>query len=102
MNQKLEQGKLKEFVMSSLMSQKLDQENMTEFMVSLKNQKLKRDDDVTDQNVHQSRTTENDSERDVYQVRIQENWLSDTGANAHVIPKHVWQKLGEPLLQTTK
>ena len=69
-------------------------------------QKLKQDDDVTDQNVNQSRTTENDSERNVYQVSIQEKaetiWLFDTGADAHVMPKHVWEQLGEPSLQTTR
>ena len=47
---------------------------------------MKRDDDVTGQNVNQSRTTENDSAREVYQKRIQEKvetiWLFDTGADA--------------------
>ena len=67
---------------------------MKEFMVnSLMNQKLKQDDDVTDQRVNQSRTTENDSERDVFQVRVKEkvetNWLFDTRADAHMMPKHV-------------
>ena len=28
--------------------------------------------------------------------------MSDTGPDAHVIPKHVWEQLGEPTLQTTK
>ena len=67
---------------------------------------MKQDDGVTDQNVNQSRTTEDDSERDVYQVRIQEKaetiWSFDTGADAHVMPKHVWEQLREPSLQTTK
>ena len=52
---------------------------------------MKQDNGVTDQNVNQSRTTENDSERYVYQVRIQDKvetiWLFDTGVNAHVMPK---------------
>ena len=49
--------------MSSLMGQKLVQENMKEFMAkSLIDQKLRQDDDVTDQNVSQSRTTDNDPE----------------------------------------
>ena len=68
--------------------------------------KLKQDDDVTDQNVSQSRTTENDSERGVYQVRNQEKvetiWLFDTRADAHVMPKYVWEQWGEPTLQTTR
>ena len=71
MDQKSEPRKLKEFLMSSLMDQTLEQENMKEFVVkSLMNQKLKQDDDVTDQSVNQSKTTQNDSERDVYQARI--------------------------------
>ena len=53
--------------------------------------------------MNQSRTTANDPERDVYHVRIQEkvetNWLFDTGADAHVMPKHVWEPLEEPSLQ---
>ena len=44
-------------------------------------------------------TTENDSERDVYQVRIEEKvetiWLFDTGTDSHVMPKHVWEQLGD-------
>ena len=93
-DQKLEQRKLKEFVMSSLLDQSVEQENMKEFMVkSLRDPKLQRDNDVAAQNVSQSRTTENDSERDVYQVRIQEEvetiWLFNTRTDAHVMPKHV-------------
>ena len=107
MDQKLEQRTLKEFAMTSLMDQKLEQENMKELMVKcLMDQKLKQDDDVTDQNVNQSRTTENDSERDVLQIRNQEKvetiWLFDTRADAHVIPKLSWEQLGEPSLQTTR
>ena len=68
-------------------------------MASLKDQRLLQDHDVTDQNVNQSRTTEKGSERDVYQVRNQDKvetiWLFDTGADAHVMPKHVWEQLGE-------
>ena len=80
---------------------------MKEFMVkSLKALQFKQDDDLTDQNVNQSRTTENDSERDVYHVRNQEEvetfWLFGAGADAHVMPKHVWEQLGEPSLQTTR
>ena len=71
---------------------------------SLMDQKLKQDDGVTDQNVNQSRTTQNDSERNVYQVRIQEKfetiWLFATGADVHVMPKHVWEQLGELSMQT--
>ena len=73
---------MKEFVMSSLMDQQ-----------------LKQDDDVTDQNVNQTRTTENDPEPDVYQVRIQEKvetiWLFDTGNDADAMPEPVWEQLGE-------
>ena len=106
-DQKMQQDVLKKFVMSSLMDQKLEQENVKENMVkSLMDQKLKQHDDVTDQNVNQSRTTENDSERDVHQVRIQEKvetiWLCDTGADAHVMPVHVREQLGDPSLQTTQ
>ena len=80
---------------------------MKEFVVkSLMNQKLKQDDDVTDQSVNQSRTTQHDSERDVYQVSFQAKvetiWLCDTGADAHVMPKHLWEQLGEPSLQKNK
>ena len=28
-------------------------------------------------------------------------WLFDTGADAHVMQKCVWEQLGEPALQTT-
>ena len=61
---------------------------------------------MTDQNVNQSRTAENVSERIVYQMRIQEKvqtiLLFDTRADAHVMPMHVWKQLGEPSLQTTR
>ena len=65
------------------MGQKVEQENMKEFMAkSLMDQKLRQDDDVTDQNVNQWKTKENDAKRDVYQARIQEKvetlWLFDT------------------------
>ena len=61
--------------------------------------KLKQDDDMTDKNVNQARTSENDSERDVYQVRTHQKvetiWLFDTRADVHVMPKRVWEQLGE-------
>ena len=67
---------------------------------------MKQDDDMTDKNVNQARTTENDSERYVYQVRTHQKvetiWLVDTRADVHVMPKRVWEQLGEPTLQTTK
>ena len=70
------------------------------------NHKLKQDDGVTDQSVNQSRTTEGDSEQDVHQVNVQEkvqiSWLFDTGADAHVMPKNVWEQLREPSLQKTR
>ena len=95
------------FMKNELMGQKLPQEILKEFVMnSLMDQKLKQDDDVTDENVDQSRTAESDSERDAYQVRVQEKvetiWLFDTGAGAHVMPKHVWEQLAEPSLQTTR
>ena len=69
-------------------------------------QKLKQDDDVTDKNVNQARTTENDSERDVYQVtthqKVETIWLFDTRPDVHVMPKRVWEHLGERTLQTTQ
>ena len=56
---------------------------------SLMNQQLKQDDDVTDQSVTPSRTSQNDSERDVYRVRTHEKvetiWLFDTGADHLVV-----------------
>ena len=56
--------------------------------------------------VKQSRTTDNDSERAAYQVKIQENvettWLFNTGADAHVMPKYVWEQFRAPALQTTR
>ena len=68
--------------------------------------KLKQDDGVTDQCMNQSRTTEDDSERVACQLKVEEKvqttWLSDTGADAHVMPKYVWEQLGEPTLQTTR
>ena len=105
-DQTLDHGKLKEFLMSSLVDQKLEQENMQELMAqSLMNQQLNQDDGVTEKCVNQSGTTENGSEHAVCQVKVQEKvvttWLFDTGADAHVMPKCVWEQLGEPTLQTT-
>ena len=61
---------------------------------------------MTDQSVNRSRTTEEDSERVAYQVKVQEKfqttWLFDTEADAHVMPKFEWEQLGEPTLQTTR
>ena len=66
---------------------------------SLMDQQLKQDDDMTDKNVNQTRTSENDSERDVYKVRFHQKvetiWLFDTRADVHVMPKRVWEQLGE-------
>ena len=98
---------LKEFVTNLLMDQQLEQETVKEFMVEcLMDPKLTQEDGVTYQNVNQSRTEENDSERDVYQVSLQDKvetiWLFDKGVDGHVMPKHVWEQLGEPLLQTTR
>ena len=61
---------------------------------------------LTDQNVIQSRTQENNSERAAYKMKIQEKvettWLVDTGADAHVMPQYAWQQLGERTLRTTR
>ena len=59
---------------------------------------MKQDDDVTErESIENNREN---SERYVNHVRIQEKvetiWLFDTGADAHVMPKNVWE------LQTTK
>ena len=68
----------------------------------LMNQKLKQDDGVTDQSVNQPRTTENNSERAAYRQRkFRPPGLFDTRAEAHVMPKYVWEQLGGPSLQTT-
>ena len=74
MRKKVEQRKLKEFVMSMPVNQKLEQEDMKEFMVKfLMNQKLKQDDGVPDQSVNDSRTTQNDEERADYHESSGEN-----------------------------
>ena len=119
----LQQEVLKEFVMNLLMvsqirarkTERIRDELVDGSKIGAREHKrihgevpdeTKVDDDVTDQSVNQSRATENDSKRDIYQVRIQEKvetiWLFDAGADAHVMPKHVWEKLGEPTLQTTR
>ena len=68
------------------------------------NQKLYQDDGVKEQCVNQSGTAENGSEHVACQVQALEKvvttWLVDTGADAHVMLKCVWQQLGEPTLQT--
>ena len=72
----------------------------------LMNPKLKQDDGVTDQSGNRSRTTEDDSERVAHRVKVQEKvqttWLFDTGTDAHVMPKYVWEQFGEPTLQNNK
>ena len=87
-------------IVQNEIKEKLDQESTNDFMAkSLMDQKLKQDDDVTGKNVNQARTSENDSERDVYQVRTHQKvetiWLFDTRADVHVMPKRVWEQLGE-------
>ena len=68
--------------------------------------KLNQEGGVTEQCANQSRTVENGSEHAACQVRVEEKvvttWLFDTGADAHEMPKCVWEHLGEPALQTTK
>ena len=58
------------------------------------------------ESVNRSRTTEEDSERVAYQVKVQEKiqttWLFDTEADEHVMPKYEWEQLGEPTLRTTR
>ena len=95
----------REFVVSSLMHPKLQQENMKESMAkSLTDRKLNQDGDVTEQCVNQSGTAENGSEHAACQVKVQNKvvttWLFDTRADAHVMPKCVWEQLGEFALQT--
>ena len=48
---------------------------------------------VTRQNMHKS--VENT------QQIVEATWLFDTGTGAHVMPKHVWEQLGEVELQPT-
>ena len=94
MDQKLEDGKLREFMMSALMDHKLEQETMNELMAkSLTNQKVNQDHGATEQFVNESGTAENGSEHAACQVNVQEKvvptWLFDTRADAHVMPKCV-------------
>ena len=67
---------------------------MMKFLMS---QKLKQDDEVTDHYVNQSRKTENDTNRVTYQVKVhqkvQTTLLFDTGADANVMSKYVWDHL---------
>ena len=60
---------------------------------------------MTEQCVNQSGTAEKGSEHVACQVKVQEkvvtSWLFDTGTDAHVMPKCVWEQFGEPTLQTT-
>ena len=60
---------------------------------------------MTEQCVNQSGTAENGSEHATCQVKVQEKvvttCLFDTGTDAHVMPKCVWEQFGEPTLQTT-
>ena len=66
---------------------------------------LNQDDGVTEQCVNQSGIAENGSEHAACQVKVQEKvvatWLFNTGADANVMPKCVWEQLGEPAQQTT-
>ena len=61
------------------------------------------DDVATDQCVNQSKTTDGDPGQVATRVRSQEKliitWLFDTGADHHVMPKFVWEQLGEPALR---
>ena len=61
--------------------------------------------DVTVKSVNESGTAVNCSDHDAGQVIVQEkvvtSRLFDTGADTHVMPKCVWEQLGEPALQTT-
>ena len=106
MDQKLEHGELREFVMSSLMGEKLQQENMKRIDVEVPDGSKVESRGRCDRTVRISiRTVEKGSEHAACQVKVQEKvvttWLFDTGADAHVMPKCVWEQLGEPALQTT-
>ena len=123
-DQKLRNGKLKEFVqsllmvehekygqwrklvMSLLMNRDLERESMNELIEkSLMDRRLRRADDVTVKSVNESRAVQNCPEHDVGQAIVQEKvvttWLLDTRAFTHVMPKCLWEQLGEPALQTT-
>ena len=92
--------------MSLVMDRELERESMKELMAKfLMDQTLRRADDVTVKSVNESGATDNSSEHDAGQVIVQEKivttYLFDTGADTHVMPKCVWEQLGEPALQTT-
>ena len=71
----------------------------------LMDRKLNQDDGVKEQYVNHSGIRENGSEHAACEVKVHEKvvttWLFDTGADAHVMPKCVWEQLGEHALQTT-
>ena len=61
--------------------------------------------DVNVKSENESGTAVNCSEHDAGQAIVQEKvlttWLFDTAADTHVMPKCVWEQMGEPALQTT-
>ena len=93
--------------MSLLMNRDLERESMNELMVkSLMDRRLTRADAATVKSeVNESGSVQNCSEHDVGQVIVQEKfvtiWLLDTRAVTHVMPKCLWEQLGELALQTT-
>ena len=93
--------------MSLVMDRELERESMRELMAKfLMDKKLRRADDVTVKSVNESGAADNSLEHDAGQVIVQAKivttWLFDSGADTHVMPKCVWEQLGEPALQTTK
>ena len=92
--------------MSLLMKRDLERESMNKLMAkSLMDRRLRRADDVTMKSVNESGAVRNCSEHDVCQVIVQEKvvatWLLDIRAVTHVMPKCLWEQLGELALQTT-
>ena len=88
------------------MNRDLERESMNELMAtSLMDQRLRRADAATVKSVNESGSVQNCSEHDVGQVKVEEKvvtiWLLDTRAVTHVMPKCLWEQLGEPALQTT-
>ena len=101
-----EYGKLRKLVMSLLMNRDLERESMNELMAkSLMDRRLTRADAAKVKSVNESGSVQNSSEHDVGQVIVQEKfvtiWLLDTRAVTHVMPKCLWEQLGELALQTT-
>ena len=82
------------------MNRDLERESMNELMAtSLMDRRLRRADAATVKIVNESGSVQNCSEHDVGQVIVEEKvvtiWLLDTRAVTHVMPKCLWEQLGE-------